>query len=172
MKKVRLLALVLAAIFLCGCGSTIKDGVALLEEEKYEEAISAFTEEVKEEKNLDEAYRGIGIAHFELEQYQEAAEAFENALKHEAEETAVLCSFLGASYIELGNYETALEYYEKALAKKDCTEAMQQEIAFNLIAVYENLGDWESAKTQMQEYVEAYPDDERVEKEAGFLETR
>lgn len=172
MRKVRLLALALAALLLCGCGSTIKDGVALLEEEKYEAAISVFTEEIEEEKNLDEAYRGIGIAYFELEEYQEAADAFENALKHEAEETAVICSFLGASYIELGNYEASLEYYEKALAKEDCTETMKQEIAFNLIAVYENLGDWESAKTQMQEYVEAYPDDTRVEKEAGFLETR
>lgn len=172
MKRVRLLALVLAAVLLGGCASAIKDGVTLLEEEKYEDAISVFDEEIAKEKNLEEAYRGIGIAYFELGQYQEAADSFENALKHEAKETAVICSFLGASYIELGNYEVALEFYEKALAKEDCTETMKQEIAFNLIAVYENLGDWESAKTQIHEYAETYPDDTRVEKDAGFLETR
>lgn len=159
-------------LLLTGCAGNIKDGVALLEAGKYEEAVEAFEKDVKKERNLDEAYRGLGIAYFELEDYEAAAEAFELAQKHEAEETAVFCSFLGASYLEKEEYDKALDAYERGLACEDLTEKLEQEMQFNLIAVYEHMGNWDAAKKQMDKYVEKYPDDSRVEKEAEFLETR
>ena len=157
---------------LTGCAGNIKDGVSLLKEEKYEQAVEVFQKDVNKERNLDEAYRGLGIAYFELEDYEEALEAFELALKHETKDTAVLYSFLGASYLETEAYEKALDTYERALASKDLTGELEQEIQFNLIAVYENMGNWDAAKKQMKMYVDKYPDDSRVEKEAEFLETR
>ena len=33
---------------------------------------------------------------------------------------------------------------------------LKQEIQFNLTAVYENMGDWDAAKKQMDKYVKAY----------------
>lgn len=170
MKKV--FGLLVLLLLFTGCAGNIKDGVALLEEGKYEEAAEAFQKDVEKERNLDEAYRGLGIAYFELEDYEAAVEAFELALKHETEETATFCSFLGASYLEVGECDLALDAYENALAKEDLTEELEQEIQFNLIAVYENMGNWDAAKKQMDKYVEKYPDDTRVEKEAEFLETR
>lgn len=170
MKKiVGLLALLL---LLTGCAGNIKDGVALLEEGKYEAAVEAFEKDVKKARNLDEAYRGLGIAYFEMEDYEAAVEAFELALKHETEETATFYSFLGASYLETEECDKALDAYERGLTCKDLTKELEQEIQFNLIAVYENMGNWEAAKKQMDKYVEMYPDDSRVEKEAEFLETR
>ena len=97
---------------------------------------------------------------------------FELAVQHGAEETATFCSFLGASYLETGAYNKALDTYEKGLACEDLTEGLEQEIQFNLIAVYENMGKWDAAKKQIKQYIQKYPDDSRVDKEADFLETR
>lgn len=170
MKKIT--GIVVLLLFLTGCAGNIKDGVALLEEGKYEAAAEVFQKDVEKERNLDEAYRGLGIAYFELEDYEAAVEAFELALKHETEETATFCSFLGASYLKTEEYDKALDAYERGLACEDLNEELEQEIQFNLIAVYEYMGNWDAAKEQMDQYVEKYPDDTRVEKEAEFLETR
>ena len=43
---------------------------------------------------------------------------------------------------------------------------------FNVIAAYEQSGDWESAKVKLTEYLEDYPDDEAAQKEMEFLNTR
>ena len=171
MKKSVVIILALLLV-LTGCAGNIKDGVALLEAKEYEKAKDVFQEDIKEERHLADAYHGMGIACFELEEYEEAAEAFESALEQGAEETASICSFLGACYIETEVYDQALNAYEKALAKEYIAPELKQEIEFNLIAVYENMGNWDAAKKQMDKYVENYPDDTRVEKEAEFLETR
>ena len=47
-----------------------------------------------------------------------------------------------------------------------------QEMLFNQIVCYENLGDWENAKTKIAEYIQVYPDDADAQREAKFLETR
>ena len=170
MKKIA--GIIVILLMLTGCSGNIKDGVAMLQEEKYEEAMKAFEKDIQKERNLDEAYRGLGISYFELENYEEAVRAFELALQNETKETSTLFSFLGASYLETGEYEKALDAYERALACKDISEELTQEVQFNLIAVYEHMANWDAAKKQMDKYRKAYPDDSRIEKEAEFLETR
>ena len=159
-------------MLLTGCGGNIKNGATLLEEGKYEEAITTFQKDVKRKKNLDQAYRGIGIAHFELGNYKDALQAFELALDNHTTETAMLCSMVAACHIEAEEYNLAIDWYEKALAKDEISKELEQEIQYNLNAIYEKMGNWEAAKTQMEKYIEKYPDDPRVEKEADFLETR
>ena len=171
MKKIGLI-LIACMLLLTGCKGNIKDGVAFLEAEQYEDALEVFGEDIDKKKNLDEAYHGMGIAYFELGQYEDALEAFELAIKHEAEETPVMCAFMGACYLEQGELSEALDVYERALAKKEISKELKQEIEFNLIGIYEGMGNWEAAKTQMERYVQAYPEDTRVDKEADFLETR
>lgn len=169
MKKIVIL---ITLLLLTGCAGSMKNGVELLEAGKYDAAVEVFQKDIKKKRNLDEAYRGLGIAYFELEDYEAAVEAFELALEHETKETAVFCSFLGASYLETEDYDKALDVYERGLACKDLTEELEQEIQYNLIAVYERMGNWDAAKKQMDKYVKKYPNDSRVEKEAEFLETR
>lgn len=171
MKK-KVLGLTVLLIFLTGCAGNIKSGVTSLEEGKYQEAIAAFQKDVKKERNWDEAYRGLGIAYFELEDYEKASEMLVLAIENEAEETASIYGILGACYMQLEEYELALDVYEKALTQEDLTKELEQEIQFNLIAVYENTANWEAAKKQMEKYEKLYPEDERVQKEADFLETR
>lgn len=171
MKKT-FFAMAFIVLFITGCAGNIKEGVSLLEAEQYEEAKAAFEKDIQKERNLDEAYRGAGIACFEMEEYEEAVNYLTLALENEGEETIAVYAMLGASYIEMGEYDKALDSYESALAKDNITDSQKQEIQYNLIAVYEYMGNWEAAKTQMENYVKAYPDDTRVEKEAEFLETR
>ncbi len=170
--KMKLFAFAIVFLMLTGCAGNIKEGVLLLEQEQYQEAKEMFEKDIRQERNLDEAYRGAGIACFELEEYEQAAEYLNLALKYEADETATIFALLGASYIELAQYQEAQDAYKKALDKEDITGAQKQEIMYNLIAVYEYMGDWEAAKAQMADYQKAYPEDTRVENEAGFLETR
>jgi len=168
----RIIIILTLLLFLTGCANNIEDGVSYLENGKYEEAIATFQKDIKKKKNLDEAYRGQGIAYFELGNYEKAVSSFKLALDNEAKDTATIYSFLGACYMELEEYDLALDSYEHALAKQDLNTEMKQEIQFNLIAVYEKMCNWDAAKKQMETYVELYPDDSRVEKEAEFLETR
>ena len=171
MKKI-VAILLLFVLILTGCTDNVSDGVVFLEEKKYEEAKEAFQKDIDKEKRLDEAYHGKGIACFELGEYGEAAKNFELAIKNEAKASASTYSLMGACYIETEEYEKALDVYKKALADENLTDKLKQEIQFNLIAVYENMGNWEAAKKQMDSYIKAYPDDERIEREAEFLETR
>ena len=172
MKKVRLGILLLASSVLLGCAGNIKDGITFLEEENYEAAIDCFEKEIAEKKNLDEAYRGMGIAQYELVDYSTAVESLESALANETEKTASIYNLIAVSYLQMDEYETALDYYAKALKKEDCTEEMKQEILYNEIAIYQELGDWETLKEKVSAYMEAYPEDDRMDKTAEFLETR
>lgn len=171
MKKIGIIV-VSMLVLVTGCANHVKDGTELLEAKKYEDAIEAFEKDIENEEHLDEAYRGVGIAYFELEDFEAAAKAFEEALQNGAEETATLYGLMGACYVELGQYEDAVEVYKKALEKEDISADLKQQISFNLIGVYEAMYEWDAAKLQMEEYVKEYPDDNRVKKEAEFLETR
>lgn len=64
--------LVMTGVLLTGCMGTnyLEEGVSQLEEKQYEEASKSFQKEIDEEKNLDEAYRGMGIAYFEMEEFE------------------------------------------------------------------------------------------------------
>lgn len=175
MNKYRkiMLTMIVSALMLTGCGENpSEEGLLLLQEGKYEDAIAKFQEAIDDEKNMDDAYRGIGIAKWELEDYEGARDAFEEAMDNGAEITATLYNFLGTSEMKLGNYKMALNYYRLGMELEDCTGEMLQEMRFNEIAALEKIGDWENARFKLAEYIADYPDDEKAAKEAEFFETR
>lgn len=172
MKRVRIGLILLAAALLGGCASNIEDGITYLEEEKYEAAITCFEKDIAEKKNLGDAYRGKAIALYELEDYHGAVESFEKALANQEEATATIYNLMAISYLKLDEYEMALDYYGDALEMEDCTGEMKQEILFNEIAIYQELGQWDTVKEKVAAYVENYPEDERMDKTVEFLETR
>ena len=47
-----------------------------------------------------------------------------------------------------------------------------REMRYNRIVCHEKMYDWQQAYLAATEYLEHYPDDERVRHEAEFLETR
>ena len=157
MKKRKIAMLVMTGVLLTGCMGT----------NYLEEGVSQF-----EEKNLDEAYRGMGIAYFEMEEFEKAIDAFGEALDNGAEETATLYNFIGISNMKMENYEEAVSAFEKGMSMEDCSDTMKREMLFNTVVSYEKLGDWDNAKEKVSEYNEQYPGDSKAEKEAEFLETR
>ncbi len=174
MKKRKIVALVMVGLLLTGCigPDYLDEGVSYLDEKQYEKACEAFQKEVKEEKNLGEAYRGMGIAYFELKEFEKAIDAFESALENDATETATLYNFIGISNMRTENYEEAVSAFEKGMEIGNCSDAMKREMLFNTVVSYEKQGDWERAKEKVKEYIEQYPGDSKAEKEAKFLESR
>ena len=172
MKKFRWILLGVAAMLVVGCGANVSKGIELLEEEKYEEAIKYFEKDIEKEKNLAEAYRGLGMAKYELGEYEEAVEALENASKNQTLKNATFYSLMADSYMQVGEYERALAYYSKAAMREEITPELKQENAFNEIAIYQELGEWDIVKEKAEAYKKAYPDDTRIEKTLEFLETR
>ena len=84
--------------------------------------------------------------------------------------SAAIYNQMGLCYAAMEDYENARISFEKGLNVEG--NACRQELSYNRIVAYENLGDFESAKKYMKEYLKAYPDDERAQRENDFLQTR
>ena len=84
--------------------------------------------------------------------------------------SAAIYNQMGLCYAAMEEYENALSSFEKGLNVEG--NAYKQELSYNRIVTYENLGDFESAKKYMKEYLGVYPDDERAQREYEFLQTR
>lgn len=77
---------------------------------------------------------------------------------------------LGICLMALGDYNEALDAFTKGIEIGD--PAMDQSLRFNQIAACEYIGDFNRAKTLMQDYLGDYPADEDAVRENTFLETR
>ena len=166
--------MLLAVSCISGCTrkSPLDDGLEYLQNGQYEEAEEQFQEAIERDILPGDAYRGIGIIRWEQEEYEEALEAFKAALENDAEKTATLYNFLGTCELRLGNARSAVNYYNLGIGCEDASEELLQEMKYNMIAAYEQMEDWDSARAKVKEYIEAYPDDERMAKEAEFFETQ
>lgn len=169
----RLLPVMLLSIFLTGCAENVyREGVESLQAGDYDAAIEQLTQAIDKERNVGDSYRGIGIAYWEKGDYSSAVQAFESALENDAEETGTIYNLLGACKMQLEDYQGAIEYYEKGATEEDSTEDMIREMRFNVIVSYEKMKDWDTARVKLDEYIQAYPDDEQAQKEIDFLKTR
>ena len=86
------------------------------------------------------------------------------------DDNAEVYNQLGLCYMKMSEYEEALEAFRSGIATGDTT--ILQSLQFNEIIACEYLGDFEEAKALMEEYVEAYPGDEKAAREYVFLSTR
>lgn len=77
---------------------------------------------------------------------------------------------LGMAEMNQENYQGAIEYFQSGLAMEEVTN--EQQLLQNLVIAYEKSGDFSSAKTTMEQYLEDYPDDEDAQREYVFLCTR
>lgn len=173
-------AAIAAAGVIVGCGSSQKAGVDALEKGEYEDAMAVFQEMTKDGGDeAAEGYRGLGMTYYEMEDYEKALEAFRQAAEGGAELTVQTYNLMGVCAMQTGDYAAALEYIQSGLALLSTSDgadkadaALVQEMKYNEIICYEQQADWENAKKKVSEYLKEYPDDEGVQKEAEFLETR
>ncbi len=186
------IGLIVGGFFIFGNkGKKIKEGTQLLEQKKYEEAVTVFDTYLKEHTGADEedvfyqaeANRGLGIAYYEMKQYEKAIESLKKAVDLGGEMTPALYNLIGISAMNLEDYDGALEAFEKGCLlpteitytdvdgkeQKADYAAVIQEMKFNRIVCFEKKLDWESAKSEMETYLTLYPDDEAAKKEAEFL---
>lgn len=173
-----------AVLLLSGCGNNdVQRGLKFMEAKEYKEAEQAFEKSVQEGKNKAEAYRGLGMACFEQKKYKEAADAFKKVKENNGKETVTLYQLTGSSLLKAGQYKEAVEEFLKGidlgtiLIEREEKNAKDysvkvREMRYNLIICYEKMGDWENARNTAESYLEDYPDDKEVEREADFLETR
>ena len=89
----------------------------------------------------------------------------------------------GSSLLKSGQYKEAVKEFLKGielgtiLIEREDKKAEEyaikvQEMRYNLIICYEKMGEWENARNTAEAYLDDYPDDKEVEREADFLETR
>lgn len=169
-----LLSLCLCLWLLLNNVNPSEEGIEYLKNGQYEEAIGQFEQAIKDEVNVGDAYRGIGIAKWEQEDYEGAREAFQKALEQSGETplTGIIYNFLGSCELKLGNPASAQNYFRKGIGLKGNSQELEREMKYNLIVSFEQAGDWESAKAELAEYTAEYPDDAGALKERQFLETR
>lgn len=110
---------------------------------------------------LGQSYENLNDRNYALTLYEEYVASTPSA---------AIYNQMGMCYAAEGDYESALHSFEKGLDVEG--SAYRQELSYNRIVAYENLGDFESAKKFMKEYLVAYPDDERAQREYEFLQTR
>lgn len=173
MKRAKaLLAILSAGLLLTACGNPSKKGVEYLEKGEYEQAIDQFEQAVEKNKNVGDAYRGIGIAKWEQKDYKGARNAFKKALDNDAEKTGTIYNLIGNCDLKLGKAKEALNYYNLGLAQENVSKKMKKEMKYNIIVAYEKMEDWDSAEVKLEEYLKSYPNDKAAKKEAKFLKTR
>ena len=68
------------------------------------------------------------------------------------------------------DYQKALEAFQAGMQIEN--NGMMQTLSFNEIVAYEYLGDYQKASVLLDNYLKAYPDDEKAKREKIFLSTR
>lgn len=82
-------------------------------------------------------------------------------------ESSVAYNEQGLSQMEAGQYTDAVAFFRKGLDADEVTD--EQELRSNLIAALEYSGDYETAKTELESYLNDYPSDEAAAREYLFL---
>ena len=164
-----------------GCANPQQSGVDALEAGNYEEALADFQDMTESGRRNDvaEGYRGLGMTYYEREEYENALEAFRQAADNGAEQTIQMYNLMGICAMQTGDYSAALEYIQSGIALTSTSDGADsadagliREMKYNEIICCEHLADWESAKQKVTEYLNDYPDDEAMQREAEFLEPR
>lgn len=133
-KRIALILAVCAGILMfTGCGGEkqkiYEQAGKDLEQGNYEYALSGYEASVKNEMNLPESYRGMGIANLRMGNYDAAIEAFTNALNCEKVSKALGKDILSYRITA----ELKGELYEDAMA--DC-QTMAQEYTMDANGFY------------------------------------
>lgn len=111
----------------------------------------------------------LGQTYEQLGDMNYAAVVYQTYLDANAPDAAVYNN-LGNCLMKQGKYDEALEAYEAGLALGDSSST--QSLLFNQVVANEYLGNFDTAKTLLDEYLADYSDDAAAQREAVFLSTR
>ena len=132
-----------------------------------DKAITILEEIAKDEP---ESYYYLFLVYDAMENSEKALENMNIFMEKESNPDSYMLYAMGDSLLKKDRYENAAEYFLKALDLEKVPN--KQEIMRKLVLTYEKAKDFTSAKEVMEQYVEAYPEDEEALREYIFLETR
>jgi pentatricopeptide repeat protein len=163
--------------------ASFQEGMQLLENGKYEEALKVFEEMLDQGEN-PEIYYNIGYIKTVKEEYAEAIEAFRKATKLDRY-FAKAYEAMGRAYKALGKPEEAMESLKKAAEiymgseKEEKAEGILNEIleenpdtinVYNTLGVlYRKRGDYQAALKQYEKALKIHPDQPKVYYNIGRL---
>jgi len=133
--------------------------------QEYNNAKDALIQAVNRDHDV-EAMLLLGKVYLAMEDVA-SARAMYNEYVGDEEVAAEAYNGLALCDMEQGNYDSALMNIQKGLTFGD-TEA-EKSLLFNEICIYEQLSDWNNARTKVEEYLMKYPGDEKVLREQQFL---
>lgn len=84
--------------------------------------------------------------------------------------SAIIYNQLGMCQIKQGDYNGAISSFEAGLAVDD--KGVNQALRLNEITAYEYMGEFATAQSLMDKYIQDYPDDDKALRENVFLSTR
>ena len=111
----------------------------------------------------------LGKTYEKLGTLDYATVVYQTYLDSNAPDAAIYDS-LGICLMEQGNYTDALDAFQAGVDMGE--SAYIQNLLFHRIIANEYLGNFETAKSLMSEYLSIYPNDETAIRESQFLQTR
>ena len=120
-------------------------------------------------KNAGNIVYMLGKTYEELGEYNYASVLYTEYLQDHTGD-ANIYNQLGICQLKLDDAASAIKSFESGLELGDT--AMTQILKYNQICAYEQATNFDKAKTLLDDYLAAYPDDEAAQREAVFLSTR
>ena len=153
-----------------GCGTgTI---ACLLSQRGYRVTATDLSEEMltqAADKGADRAYLALGKLYTSEKKTEDAKAAFQKYMEKHPKDADAL-EQLASIAADAGDYADAATYYKDAMEAASGDQVKELQKA--LVAVYEKNGDFASALEEAKDYVADYPEDETMQKEYEFLQTR
>ena len=121
------------------------------------------------DKGADRAYLALGKLYNSEKKTEDAKAAFQKYMEKHPKDADAL-EQLASIAADAGDYADAATYYKDAMEAASGDQVKELQKA--LVAVYEKNGDFASALEEAKDYVADYPEDETMQKEYEFLQTR
>ena len=121
------------------------------------------------DKGADRAYLALGKLYTSEKKMEDAKAAFQKYMEKHPKDADAL-EQLASIAADAGDYADAATYYKDAMEAASGDQVKELQKA--LVAVYEKNGDFASALEEAKDYVADYPEDETMQKEYEFLQTR
>ena len=162
---------------LTGTNRNVTQGLVQLEEGNPSGAALLFKQAIAANRNLDMAYRGLGMARFQEGEFPGALESFNAAITNGAIETPTMRNMMGIASMNLGDYAQAIAFFEQGIQlatefpDEDFTPVLR-EMRHNIVVCHQKMFNWSAARTAAESFLALYPDDLDMQRELEFLQTR
>lgn len=123
---------------------------------------------VSKEKGSSFAVMFLGMIKENEEDYKGAVEIYKDYLEENKEDSNIYNRIVVCK-LALKD-DTAIEFIKTGLKAKD--QSAVKELNYHEVIYYENIQDFETAREKAKDYLAEYPEDETMQKEYEFLQTR